>query len=137
MATGRSRTALERPQRKGDSAMSTETIVRSIGDFASRRRFLSRLGAAGVASALYVGGVRAQEAQAACFEHGCNLCNPCTNGCGGYTCSWCWWGSCHKNPSGGGYHRTLCCEGFGPVSSCGPRCNNGWVCSFYGGSTGC
>jgi hypothetical protein len=64
-----------RPEQIGDSAVErTQTRVRKIG-------------AAGVTSALFTIGVRPSEAQA-CFEHGCELCNSCTSGCSGYSCSW-------------------------------------------------
>lgn len=116
--------------------MALEAMAQRIGEVTSRRRVLARFGAAGLASAAYIGGVDPPSAQALCRRHGCDFCN--CPGCSGYTCAWCWWGRCHRHSNGVRYqHR--CCEGYGPVAPqyCNGQCHGGQVCSFYNGRRRC
>src|SRR5687768_5052658 len=117
--------------------MSAETLVSALGQVSDRKTLLRKVGAAGFGSLLFVMGMETEQADAQCFQHGCNLCNPCTPPCPALTCSWCWWGSCHRNPDGSNRHQTLCCEGFVAGQRCaGDTCNV--ACSYFGGTAyGC
>jgi len=53
--------------------MSLETMTLRVGEFTNRTRFVAKLGAAGLASAAYLG-VAAPSAHALCHRHGCSLC---------------------------------------------------------------
>lgn len=114
--------------------MTLERLADQMGGVSNRRGFLRRLGAAGLASAAYLGAT-APRAEALCTTHGCDLCR-CPGSCS-YTCSWCWWGRCHNHNGNRRQHR--CCEGYGPVSpaNCSGQCSFGLNCSFLGNSRNC
>jgi len=120
--------------------MSLETLTHKVGSFTDRRAFLAKLGAAGLASAAYLGGVATPSAEALCSRHGCDFCVcPNSSFCGGGNwCVWCWWGGCgrhngaHANP-----RQHQCCEGYILGGNCNGGCGSGWNCSFYGDSRGC
>lgn len=116
--------------------MSLEAVASRMGEATNRRGMLKRLGAAGLVSAAYFGGVATPAAQAVCTRSGCDFCR-CPSSCS-RTCQWCWWGRCHTH-SDGTRHKHLCCEGYGPVSSayCNGQCSVGLNCSFFGGTRGC
>ena len=123
---------------KFDQPMTPELIER-IAKGTDRRRFLARAGAASLAVTAGTLGLGAGPAEAAFFEHGCDLCDSCTPACpSNVTCSWCWIGRCHTNPGGtGARHRQHCCEGFANSSGCGASCGGSWKCSYYGGVLSC
>jgi hypothetical protein len=122
--------------------MSTERIAELVGELTDRKTLLARAGAAGLGSMLFVFGARPKAAEAACFEHGCFLCDDCTAPCPPQYlldgCAWCWLGNCHTNPGGSSNHRTWCCEGYNAQAhSCVGDCGTGWLCSFFGDNVPC
>ena len=118
--------------------MSAENFVEAVGHYSDRKTLIKRASATALAATMYLVGSRATPAEAGCFQHGCNLCDPCTSSCPSISCAWCWWGTCHQNPGGSSWHRTLCCEGYRAGGSCyTANCGTGWACSYYGGTGGC
>ena len=116
----------------------TLEMIEKIAKKTDRRRFLTRVGGASLAATAGALGVGVETASASCFQHGCNLCDPCTPSCpSNVTCSWCWVGFCHINPGGTYRHRQHCCEGFANSSGCGADCDGSWKCSYYGGVLSC
>lgn len=117
--------------------MSLETLTERVGEFTDRRRFITKLGAAGLASAAYIGGVKTPMAQALWVNHGCALCQT-PSACGPHYCAWCWMGSCGTH---GGAHPTpkqhQCCEGYRAGSNCGGDCTAYNICSWLGNTNNC
>jgi hypothetical protein len=118
--------------------MSAQQLAEKLGDVTGRRRALTKIAATGIGSALYLIGIRSVTAEATCFQHGCALCDSCTQPCPPTYllegCAWCWLGNCHRNPGGSSWHRTWCCEGHKAPSHCDGVCDSSWVCSFFDGN---
>jgi hypothetical protein len=116
-----------------------EQLTEALGGLTDRKTVLRRAGAAGMGVLLGAMGLGARTAEAVQFQHGCSLCDATANpaGCTQLACTWCWYGTCHQNPSGSSNHRTQCCEGYRAGSSCGGGCADRWACSFFGSHIAC
>ncbi len=101
--------------------MSKEKLVRDLGEYLDRRKFLVKAASAALAGLLGLLGIP-QTALATYTWHCCNLCKPNSGSCSGCVCSWCW--TCPQ--MGNNY---ACCECYSVDSSHG-GCSGG--CPFGG-----
>ena len=103
--------------------MSSEDLIRRVGDLVDRRAFLRRLGASAVGGLMLLLGI-ASPALGYYNCQCCLLCRPCSTApCTPCACVWAW--TCY---SGGKLWR--CVECHGDTSYCGSQCLN-VVCSQY------
>lgn len=110
--------------------MSTEQLVRGLGEQLGRRQFFGKLGAAAVGGALLLLGFPRDAVAGHCqpgYVHFycCCLCRQPSWSCSSQSCdcTWCW--ACCTG--GRNYH---CCECYNQYGACNSTCGSGQTCSY-------
>lgn len=99
--------------------MSLEQMADSIGEAASRRSFLKRVGGVALGAMLTAMGL-AQEASATYDYKCCKLCFLPGGSCSGTGCSWCWTCCSKTSP----YTKWRCCEKYFAGYACTGACDH-------------